>query len=114
RHFETDAARLEAAERDLTEADNQPGTYNVVGRPTKVWTHGRKSILIIRVDFSDLPGAPKLGGTTSTEITEDLVTKVILEEGGVGDFYLASSFGKTSLEIRPAVGGDSPDTTPVL
>jgi len=111
RHFREDASRLEAAERDLTEADGQPGTYSVVGRPTRAWTHGPKKVLIIRVDFSDLPGAPVSDGET---VTEEFAARCFSDEGGVRDFYVASSFGKTWPELRPAVGGDSPDVTPVL
>ena len=110
-HFLSDASALEAAERDLTEADNRPGTSAVVGRPTKAWTHGVKKLLIIRVDFPDKPGVPLSG---SEPITEARAVEMFTGEGGVGDFYLASSFGLTTTTIRPAVGDDSPDVTPVL
>ncbi len=110
-HFLTDAALLEAAETDLTEADNRPGSSTVVGRPTTAWTHGQKKVLIIRVDFADKPGAPQSEGGA---LTEARAVELFTEAGGVGDFYLASSFGGTSITIRPASDGDSPDVTPVL
>jgi len=114
-HFVADASLLEAAERDQTEpptaADNQPGTSTVVGRPSLSWTHGAKTVLVVRVDFSDLVGTPVSGGDP---ITEAAAVDLLRESGGVAEFFAASSYGKTSIVIRPAVNGDSPDVTGVL
>ncbi len=114
-HFAADVALLEAAEQDRSEpptaADNQPGTSGVVGRPALSWTHGPKTVLVVRVDFSDLAGTPVSDGEPFTEAAAvDLLRKT----GGVADFFAASSYGKTSIVIRPAVNGDSPDVTGVL
>ena len=114
-HFVADAAGLEAAERDQTEpptaADNQPGTSSVVGRPALSWTHGPKTMLVIRADFSDLAGVPVSGGAP---LTEAAAVELIRRAGGVADFFAASSYGKTLIVIRPAVNGDSPDVTGVV
>lgn len=109
-HFAADASALEAGERGATAADNQPGTSTVSGRPSQAWTHGNKTVLVIRVDFSDLTGEPVSDGQAVTETrVVDLFTT-----GGLEAFYAASSFGKVSLSIAPAVGGNSPDVTQVL
>ncbi|MBC8009635.1 MAG: hypothetical protein H7067_06025, partial [Burkholderiales bacterium] len=116
-HFISDVAALEAAERDFSEpvnaADNQPGTSTTVGRPTRAWTHGTKSVLIIRVDFPDRPGVP-LDGPDELPITDAYAVDVFTRPDGAVDFIADSSFGKSSLAIRPAVAGDSPDVTAVL
>lgn len=116
-HFVSDATALEAAERDAAEpvnaADNQPGTRTTVGRPSSAWTHGPKSVLLIRVDFPDLPGVP-LDSLGEEPVTEDYAVNVFTRAGGSLDFIANSSFGKSSLVIRPTVAGDSPDVTAVL
>lgn len=93
-------------------ADGQPGSSGVSGRPPQSWTHGPKKVLIIRVDFSDLPGTPLLRNT-STPITDDFVS-ALFTSGGVIDFYADNSFGKTALVFASAVSGDSSDVTDVL
>jgi uncharacterized delta-60 repeat protein len=98
---------------NLDAADSGPGTSNVSGRPTTAWSQGSKTLLIIRVDFSDLPGTPKYG-SGSTELTDTEIVKVINQTNGVRDFYVAGSFGKTDVVIRPVVNGVSPDVTPTL
>ena len=60
--------------------------------PTTPWTVGNKKILIIRVDFSDLPGNPSDG---STAYTPTYVQN--LADAQVGPFYLENSYGATSL-----------------
>lgn len=104
-HFEEDATKLEAQANDLTEADNQPGSVGVAGRPSRSWTHGVKTVLLIRVDFSDLNGAP---------VGEAEAADLFNRTDGVGDFYRRASFNKAGVRVRPAVGGDSPDVTGVL
>jgi hypothetical protein len=92
-------------------ANGDPGTSGLASRPAMEWTHGPKKVLIIRVDFSDLPGPPTNG---AGPITEDHVVNVFKGTNGVCDFYEQASYGKTSLQIAPAVDGDSPDVTAVL
>lgn len=106
-------ARLQAEEDDPTAvaANNQPGTSGVSGRPSQTWTHGAKKLLIIRVDFSDLPGVPLNG---STPITEDLAVNVINNASGVRDFYDQNSYNKTTIQIAATASGDSADVTEVL
>ena len=94
-----------------TQADGQPGSSGVSGRPAQAWTHGTKKVLIIRVDFSDLPGIPNYAGQP---ITEDYAVNLFSDANGVRDYYQQGSFGKTSLQITPTVSGNSPDVTEVL
>ncbi|MDP1579306.1 MAG: Calx-beta domain-containing protein [Candidatus Didemnitutus sp.] len=96
-----------------TAADSQPGTSGVSNRPAQSWTHGPKKILIIRIDFSDLVGTPKLG-TSSTEITEDFAINLFNEPNGIRDFFATNSYGKSTLALAATVAGDSPDVTQVL
>lgn len=50
------------------------------------WTEGVKNVIVIRVDFSDLPGEP-----FSDEAGEAMIS-------GVADFYRVMSYGKTTFE----------------
>ncbi len=122
-----DAAQAAALERELIAdeghdhdhnhgdaADNLPGTSGVAGRPAQAWTHGTKKLLVIRIDFSDLPGTPTNFFDGNTQITEDYSVNRINSTGGVRDFFEEGSFGKTSIDIAPTVAGDSPDVTGVL
>ena len=106
-------AHLLAEEENPTvvAGNNQPGTSGVSGRPAQTWTHGPKKLLIIRVDFSDLPGVPLNG---STPITEDLAVSVINGANGVRDFYEQNSYNKTTIQIAATAAGDSADVTDVL
>ena len=108
-------AHLLASEDDNTDvaANNQPGTSGVSGRPAQTWTQGTKKLLIIRVDFSDLPGEP-LNGSTSPAITEDYAVNTINGASGVRDYYEQNSFNKTTIQVGATVSGDSPDVTAVL
>ena len=94
-------------------ADNQPGSSSVTGRPTQEWTHGAKKTLVIRVDFSDLPGVP-VRTSGAVPISEDVVVNLFNGTDGVRDYYVQGSYGKTSLVVAPTVAGDSPDVTAVL
>lgn len=109
------AERLRATERQNTAdaANNQAGSSGVVGRPTYAWTHGTKKLLLIRVDFSDLPGTPVNSASAST-LTEDSAVNLINGSGGVRDYYMQTSYGQTTLQLGAAISGDSPDVTPVL
>ena len=112
-HIAQVEARLQAEEDDPTAvaANNQPGTSGVSGRPSQTWTHGTKKLLIIRVDFSDLPGVPLNG---STPITENVAVDVINNANGVRDFFEQNSYNKTTIQIAPVVSGDSADVTDVI
>ena len=110
-HFAADALQLEAKELGNTAADNQPGTSTVSGRPSLAWTHGTKTVLIIRVDFSDLAGVPVADGNQT--MTDSLLVD-LFKTGGLEAFYTASSFGKAGFTITPVVNGDSPDVTQVF
>ncbi|MEQ1934490.1 MAG: immunoglobulin domain-containing protein, partial [Fimbriimonadaceae bacterium] len=103
--YEDKLAAKEAINVEKLAADGQSGSSGVSGRPTQAWTHGTKKVLIIRVDFSDLPGP---------SVTEDEVVNLFNDANGVRDYFQQGSFGKTSLQIAPAINGDSPDVTGVL
>lgn len=100
-------------DHDHAAADNQPGTSGVPDRPNQAWTHGVKKVLIIRVDFSDFPGTPTYpsGGAP---ITDDYAVNLFNDANGINDFYVNSSYGKTSLLITPTTASDSPDVTNLL
>lgn len=103
------------AEENDPMADASPGTSGVTNRPSATWTHGAKKLLVIRIDFSDLPGPPK-AGTSDREITEEEIvnTAVGPESSSVNQYLERNSFRKNSLVMAPAIAGDSPDVTPVL
>lgn len=88
-----------------------PGPGVEFSRPAESWTHGPKTLLVIRVDFPDLPGTP---GSGDVPIDAALIDSVINDAGGVRDFYTENSAGKSTIVLRPPVGGVSPDVTPVL
>ncbi len=93
--------------------NNLPGTSGVAGKPSHSWTHGTKSILIIRVDFSDMEGPP-VDKNFDADITEAYAVNRITSPNGVKDFFEQISYGKSSFNIAPVVGDDSPDVTQVF
>ena len=62
------------------------------------YTEGTKDLLLIRVDFSDLPGVPFPDATGTSLIS------------GLNDFYRESSYGRTGF----SPGGAGSDVTPTL
>lgn len=58
------------------------------------WTEGQKSVLVIRVDFSDRPGEPM--DYNNQPLTETLARNLVNNE--VSPFYVNNSYGKTSLQ----------------
>jgi len=56
--------------------------------PPSAWTTGGKNVLIIRVDFSDLPGAPE--GYSSATVQS-------IADSQIAPYYVKSSYGLTSL-----------------
>jgi M6 family metalloprotease-like protein len=92
-------ARLEAAEAGIGPRPLQPATEILTGSGTSgsssaaelsslgpSWTTGGKNVLIIRVDFSDLPGG--LAGATTLQNLADTQ---------VSPYYLKSSYQLTSV-----------------
>ena len=75
-----------------------PGSSGVGGRPPVAFTTGVKTVLIIRVDFSDLVGAPVSAAGALSLFTAN---------NGVGAFYAQASYGLTTLSVTAA------DITPV-
>lgn len=74
----------------LTAANGLPGTSGVAGRPPPSWSTGTKKIVVIRVDFSDQPGA-----AVSVATALDLFTNA----NGISNFYAQSSYGLATLAI---------------
>ena len=106
---ELEAKLIEAeGSRELILGNNLPGTSGVSGRPAMSWTHGTKTMLVIRVDFSDVPGTPTNPYDGNASITSNYVLGVVNNTGGVRDFYEEASFGKTSLQLSTS------DVTTVL
>ena len=87
-----------AATRPQTAANGAPGTSGIGGRPSVAYSTGVKRVLVMRVDFSDLTGAP-ISAATGTGLFND--------PNGVADFYAQCSYGLTSLAVTAA------DITPV-
>jgi len=88
--------------------DSTAGSSGVSGRPDSSWTHGSKKVLIIRVDFSDLPGTPVnlIGGAA---IDAALASSVFDGPSGIETYFQENSFGKTTLNF---ISGS--DVTPIL
>lgn len=58
------------------------------------WTEGQKSVLVMRVDFSDRPGEPM--DYNNQPLTEALAQDLMNNQ--VSQFYVNNSYGKTSLQ----------------
>jgi hypothetical protein len=69
--------------------------------PGSVWTEGPKTVLVVRVDFSDRPGEPL--DHFNQPLTAARAQNLIANE--VSPFFVNNSYGKTSLQ---------PTVTPVL
>jgi uncharacterized delta-60 repeat protein/M6 family metalloprotease-like protein len=98
-------ARQAAAERALgptilpltNVADTNPESPGVdeiplAAAPPTAWTVGSKNVLVIRVDFADLPGSPARGSTIYTQAFVQNLT-----DTQVAPYYLQSSYGQTSI-----------------
>ena len=99
-HVEALEAKLIASEDDLVGTSGEgppPFDYN--------WTHGTKTVLLIRVDFSDATG-----GIASDTAAVNMFNAA----NGVRDFYEKCSYLGTTLKVDPFVSGVSPNITPVL
>ena len=82
----------------LTAANGQPGTSGVTGRPPPSWSTGTKKVIVIRVDFSDRPGAP---------VSDAAALSLFAGANGVINFYAQSSYGQAGIAVTAA------DITPV-
>jgi uncharacterized repeat protein (TIGR01451 family) len=61
--------------------------------PPTAWTTGLKNVLVIRVDFSDIPGDPSVpGGPLDTQAACQSVM-----DNEVSPYYIQSSYGLTSM-----------------
>ncbi|WP_367874803.1 Calx-beta domain-containing protein [Luteolibacter sp. Populi] len=96
------------------QANGLPGSSAVSGKPSYAHTHGTKKVLIIRVDFTDVPGTPVNGFENTDTITPEIAVGRFNDAGGLKDYYEQVSYGQTSLSVAPLVAGVSPDVTPVL
>lgn len=98
------AAHAAALEQGLVEVEESVGPAMDPDVAASVWTEGPKKTLVIRVDFSDLPGTPV--NTSSQQVTPAFVTGLM--NGVVANYMSEVSYRKTS--ITQATG----DVTAVL
>ncbi len=98
------------------QANGAPGSSTVTGRPAYAHTHGPKTTIVIRVDFSDVSGTPvnDPGAGNTDVVTPDYAVNTYNTAGGVKDFFEQCSYGQTTLNVAAVSGGVSPDVTPVL
>lgn len=93
-YFST-ASELETFVRDQIEWEEVIGPVRPqAGEDWSTWTEGVKTVLFIRVDFSDRPGEPVdfLGQPLTVTRAQNLINNEI------SPFYVNNSFNKTSLE----------------
>ena len=95
-------------------ANGAPGSSGVVGRPSYAWTHGPKKVLLIRIDFSDMPGIPVNDGGSGTVVTPEVAVDTVNGPEMGKEFFEQASYGQTTLVLAPLVAGVSNDVTPVL
>jgi uncharacterized repeat protein (TIGR01451 family) len=79
-----------ASEIILSSSFGKDGGGGTAGDPPTAWTTGLKSNLVIRVDFSDLPGDPSGFGFTGTQVFCQS-----LMDTEVSPYYIESSYGLT-------------------
>ncbi|HEX9045745.1 MAG TPA: Calx-beta domain-containing protein, partial [Verrucomicrobiae bacterium] len=91
----------------LAYGDASVGSSAVVGRPVTNWTTSPKRMLVIRVDFPDLPGEPVYVYNTNIVVTPVYVASLFNDTNGIRNFFQNNSYGKTDLNISAA------DVTPV-
>lgn len=77
-----------------------PSAEEGVGNPSSAYTQGNKSVLVIRVDFSDRQGVPYGPNdtspiTTNVSYTADYVQNLM--DTVIAPYYQVSSYAKTSL-----------------
>lgn len=95
-------------------SDAGDGTSTISRRPNEAHASGDKKLLLILVDYSDLPGRPLNRSAGNQPLTEQMASNLINGSNGVRQFFIDSSFGKTDVIMAPTVNGDSPDITAVL
>ena len=76
----------------LENPSQPPGEGGAGENPTTPWNTGLKNVLVIRVDFSDIPGDPDSFGIVSTAPYCQT-----LMDTDVTQFYERSSYGQTTL-----------------
>lgn len=97
-------AHADAFGQELMAAEDAVGPDAGLDVQPSVWTEGAKKALVIRVDFSDLPGTPR--NTNNAEVTTTFATTAM--NGVVANYMSEVSYRKTSLSLATA------DVTPVL
>ncbi len=97
-------AHADALEKEWMESEEALGPDAGPDVQPSVWTEGAKKALVIRVDFSDLPGTPK--NTSNADVTTSLATGLM--NGVVADYMSEVSYRKSSISLATA------DVTPVL
>ena len=85
-------------EQQVAAEDGPPSPDSPSGPEASSYTEGQKGILLIRLDFPDLPGAP---------ITDTAGTNLI---SNLNNFYTEMSYGRTSFKLA----GQGSEVTPTL
>lgn len=78
---------------DLTLEDNAAASAET-NAPSYAWTMGAKQILVIRIDFSDVPGTPR-GDLDNVSYTAAYVNSLVQSQ--ISPFYQTNSYGRTSI-----------------
>ena len=100
-------AHADAFEQELIAAEEAMGPDAGFDVQPSAWTEGPKKALVIRVDFSDVPGTPRnVASQGNTEVTPGFATGEM--NGVVADYMSDVSYRKSSLSLATA------DVTPVL
>ncbi len=100
-------AHAGALEQEWVAAEDVIGPDAGYDVQPSAWTEGPKKALVIRVDFSDVPGTPRnVVSQGNTEVTPSFATSEM--NGVVADYMSEVSYRKSSLSLATA------DVTPVL
>lgn len=100
-------AHADALEQEMIAAEDAVGPDAGFDVQPSAWTEGPKKALVIRVDFSDVPGTPRnVTSQGNTEVTPAFATSEM--NGVVANYMSEVSYRKSSLSLATA------DVTPVL
>ena len=81
---------------DAAEPQALQDPSSITLEPESAYTTGNKAVLVIRVDFSDLPGDPSFFGTTQTSARVQNIADTQIKP-----YYIRSSYGLTDMATTP-------------
>lgn len=82
--------------------DPSIGTDAMSGKPDPAWTTGTKKMLLIRVDFSDMPGSPANRYNSSIPLTPEFAVDVFFQADGLQEFFQKNSYNNTGFSFTTA------------